>query len=160
MPSPFPIDAVNAELLSLRNLCLQKRLLPLLTIALDWDHPEQEAAFLWPEVLPKKALERLLEDELARLKETPSSPLPEEAPVPTTTHLIVTTNAPSALDALIQPFKAAVLRDPTTLSGYRIVQGGYLVRCQSDPDFVELLIEKEGHGTVIRRLKPGAVVRE
>ncbi len=68
------------------------------------------------------------------------------------TDIIVATNNPKALDETLQSFGAVVVQSDLETGTYMQRDGGYVVRCLGNPDFVEFVIKNQGYGQFIKRL--------
>lgn len=71
----------------------------------------------------------------------------------TTTDLIVKCHNPAALDNVMQSFCALVQQDGD-LDNPQYIQkdGGYVVRCFGNVNFIKFVIENQGYGEVIGEL--------
>lgn len=65
------------------------------------------------------------------------------------TDILVATKNPTALDAIVRQFHAAVVEE--TPGVYLQAEGGYVVRCFGDAEFLEFMIANQGYGTVLKR---------
>ena len=65
------------------------------------------------------------------------------------TDILVKTTSPEYLDKSVQHFGAAVCGGGMP-SGYTVIDGAYVVRCFSNPDFVKFAIENQGWGKVTK----------
>ena len=64
-----------------------------------------------------------------------------------TTDFYVDTHNPKRLDETLNRFGAALIQENS--QDYRRVNGHYIVRCFSDPNFIKFMITNQGYGTVI-----------
>lgn len=62
--------------------------------------------------------------------------------------ILVKTANPQVLDQTVQTFGAAVIGGGMP-GGYTKVNGAYVVRCFSNPDFVKFAITSQGYGEVV-----------
>ena len=79
------------------------------------------------------------------MKDTPKQP-------PKVTDIIVKVNNPAALDNTLKPLGALVVQSDIDIPIYMQKDGGYVVRCFADVDFIEFCIKSQGYGTVLKRL--------
>jgi hypothetical protein len=69
------------------------------------------------------------------------------------TDIIVDTDNPTYLDKTVQQLGPyAVIQDEESSSGYLWHQGGYVVRCFSNPGYLEFAVTNQGYGKVVKRL--------
>ena len=68
------------------------------------------------------------------------------------TDLIVETNSPEALDVILQTFGAVVVQSDINKPTYMQKDGGYVVRCFGNPDFIKFAITNQGYGKVLKTL--------
>lgn len=67
------------------------------------------------------------------------------------TDIIVKTNNPKSLDEILHSFGACVVQDDPASGHYMEQDGGYVVRCLTDPRFIEWMLKRQGYGEFIRR---------
>lgn len=63
--------------------------------------------------------------------------------------ILVKTVNPQVLDQALQAFGAAVIGGGGMPGGYIKVNGAYVVRCFSDPDYIKFAITNQGYGEVV-----------
>lgn len=68
------------------------------------------------------------------------------------TDLIVKTRNPAALDSILQTFNAVVVQSDINKPTYMQKDGGYVVRCLGDADFIKFAIKNQGYGEVLKTL--------
>lgn len=68
------------------------------------------------------------------------------------TDIIVKTGNPAALDRILQSFGAVVIQTDLNKATYMEKDGGYVVRCLNNTDFVKFIIKNQGYGEVIKTL--------
>ena len=65
------------------------------------------------------------------------------------TDIIVKTGNPAALDCILQQFSACVCQIDINKPIYKQRDGGYVVRCFGDSNFIKFLIKNQGYGEVV-----------
>lgn len=66
--------------------------------------------------------------------------------------IIVKTANPAALDQILQTFGAVVVQSDINKPTYMQKDGGYVVRCFGNVDFIKFAITNQGYGEVIKTL--------
>ena len=64
------------------------------------------------------------------------------------TDILVDTENPDALDKIVNQFSAAVVGGGMP-GGYTKVDGHYIVRCFSNPDFLVFMMKSQGYADVV-----------
>lgn len=72
--------------------------------------------------------------------------------IPQATDIIVKTGNPAALDRILQTFGAVVVQSDIDKPTYMQKDGGYVVRCFGNADFIKFAIKNQGYGQVIKTL--------